>query len=96
MELALSDLANITGRDTSAFSAETPLIGSCAEVKSRELVELLLAVEEFASEEPCGEFASNGHGDLPTETVVIAGSLRSGRAPYLSPTGLPFLVLGST
>jgi hypothetical protein len=51
IETAICDeLAAITGRDREMFSKRTVLIGSTAEIKSRQLVELLLAVEDFAAD----------------------------------------------
>ena len=50
VEVIACELADITGREAGDFSSATPLIGSGAEVRSRELVELLLALEEYAAE----------------------------------------------
>lgn len=44
------ELSSITGTDRGSFTAETTLIGSGSPLKSRELVELLVAVEEFAED----------------------------------------------
>lgn len=44
----LDELSSITGRERATLSPDTPLIGSSSVVSSRELVELLLAVEEFS------------------------------------------------
>ena len=55
-EFTVNELASITGRAESDFSRETPLLGANSNVKSRQLVELLLALEEFAEDEVGAEF----------------------------------------
>ena len=44
------EVSRITGRAAESLNNETPLIGPQRCVRSRELVELLLSVEEFAED----------------------------------------------
>lgn len=44
-------LVEITGADATDFTPETPLIGAERALKSRELVELLLELEDFAEDD---------------------------------------------
>jgi hypothetical protein len=46
----ITELGAITGKPAEGFSEETRLIGRDAAIVSRELVELLLALEEFAEQ----------------------------------------------
>lgn len=46
VSLIARSLAEITSRPPQDFSEDTPLIGSSAHVKSREIVELFLALED--------------------------------------------------
>jgi hypothetical protein len=44
------ELSSIAGVERASLTPDTPLLGSGSPLKSRELVELLLAVEEFAED----------------------------------------------
>ncbi|MBK1720025.1 hypothetical protein CKO27_20675 [Thiocystis violacea] len=44
-------VAEVTGEDREALDRQTPLIGPDSALKSRALVELLLAVEDYSAEE---------------------------------------------
>ena len=50
------ELASITGEPADSFGAESALVGSDSSIKSRQLVELLLALEEYADDEMGLEF----------------------------------------
>jgi hypothetical protein len=46
----IQELSTITGRPVAGLSEATPLVGSNAVVNSREMIELLLAVEAFSEQ----------------------------------------------
>lgn len=50
LRFILSELATITNRQSSSFASDIPLIGPDSLLKSRELVELLLALEDYTEE----------------------------------------------
>ncbi len=56
LEFVTTELGSITGRPTADFTGETPLIGEGGSVKSRELVELLISIEDYMEEEFGVEF----------------------------------------
>ena len=51
-----TELGSITGRPIANFTGETPLIGEGGSVRSRELVELLISIEDYMEEEFGVEF----------------------------------------
>jgi acyl carrier protein len=47
----INEIASLTGRDIASIADETPLIGGDSGVKSRTMVELMLACEDFLEAE---------------------------------------------
>lgn len=56
LEFVITELGSITDRPTANFTGQTPLIGEGGSVKSRELVELLISIEDYMEEEFGVEF----------------------------------------
>lgn len=56
LEFVITELSSITSRPTTDFTGETPLIGEGSSVKSRELVELLISIEDYVEEKFGMEF----------------------------------------
>lgn len=56
-----AEVASLLNRDVSSISDDMTLVGSAADIKSRELVELMLACEDFLETEYSAEF--NWHSD---------------------------------
>ena len=56
LEFVTTELGSITGRPIANFTGETPLIGEGGSVRSRELVELLISIEDYMEEEFGVEF----------------------------------------
>ncbi len=50
LRFLVQEVSSITGAPAEAFSADTPLIGRGTQLNSRDLVELLVALEEFSDE----------------------------------------------
>ena len=63
-QFVLKELSSITGRDASSFTWDSQLIGSNAQIKSRAMVELLLALEDFTEDRFGVEF------DWSSDTVM--------------------------
>jgi hypothetical protein len=72
-----TELAAICGTDPHSYGEDTPLIGSRREIRSRDLVELLLRMEEYA-EDRLGttfDWASDSAMSEVTSSLRTIGSL---------------------